>query len=237
MIQYSDKYTKFFNESFLMGPNSLCLLDELLKKHPIHLERDNTILDLGCGTGLTSLFLANEVGATVYANDLWIKAEDNLKRFTEWEVQNFVVPICEDANNLSFEPESFDAVFSVDSYHYFAGKEGFFQEKILPYVKKGGSVLIAIPGVRDEFEGQQKELLNDWLGEESDLLRSCSRWKQIIGKSYEMASVDIWEMENFDLAWDSWLSVNNEYAIGDKAHYDSVIRKYTNFVGIVVKKK
>lgn len=158
MIQYSDKYTKFFNESSLMGPNSLCLLDELLEKYPIHLERDNTILDLGCGTGLSSLFLANEVGATVYANDLWIKAEDNLKRFTEW-------------------------------------------------------------------------------GEESDLLRSCSRWKQIIGKSNEMASVDIWEMENFDLAWDSWLSVNNEYAIGDKAHYDSVIRKYTNFVGIIVKKK
>lgn len=237
MIKYSDKYTEFFDERYLMGPNSIRLLDELLMKYPVRMNRDNAILDLGCGTGLTSLFLANEVGATVYANDLWIKAEDNLKRFTEWGIQDFVIPSREDANHLSFEPEAFDAIFAVDAYHYFAGKEGFFQEKILPFVKKGGAVFIAIPGIKEEFEGQQKELLKDWVGEEGDLFHSCNWWKKVIGRNDEMESVDVWEMENFSLAWDSWLTINNEYAIGDKMHYDSFIKKYTNFVGILVKKK
>lgn len=237
MIKYSDKYTEFFNKEFLMGPNSLRLLDELLMKSPVSMSRDNTVLDLGCGKGLTSLFLANETGATVYADDLWIEAEDNLKRFTEWGIQDFVIPKHEDANELSFEPKMFDAIFSVDAYHYFAGKEGFFQEKILPLVKKGGSVFIAMPGIKEEFEGRQKEVLKDWVGEDADLFHSCNWWKKMIGENEEMESVEVWEMENFSLAWDSWLSTNNEYAKGDKVHYDSLIKKYTNFVGIVVKKK
>lgn len=237
MIKYSDKYMEFFDERFLMGPNSIRLLDELLVRCPIHMSRENTILDLGCGKGLTSMFLANEVGATVYANDLWVKAEDNLKRFEEWNIQDFVIPSCEDANNLSFETETFDAIFTVDAYHYFAGKEGFFQEKILPFVKKGGTVLIAIPGVKEELEGQQEERLKEWLGEEANLFHSCNWWKKIIGESDEMESIDVWEMENFTLAWESWLGVNNKFAIGDKAHYDSIIKKYTCFVGIVIKKR
>lgn len=237
MIKYSDKYTEFFNENFLMGPNSICLLDELLVKYPVCMNRNNTVLDLGCGKGLTSLFLTKETGATVYADDLWIEAEDNLKRFTEWGIQDFVIPKHEDANALSFEAQMFDAIFSVDAYHYFAGKEGFFQEKILPLVKKGGAVFIAMPGVKEEFEGQQKEVLKDWVGEDADLFHSCNWWKQMLGRNEETEFIDVWEMENFSLAWESWLSTNNEYAEGDKRHYDSIIKKYTDFVGIVIKKR
>ncbi len=38
------------------------------------------ILDLGCGTGITSLFLAKETGARVFAVDLGCSATDNQKR-------------------------------------------------------------------------------------------------------------------------------------------------------------
>ncbi|WP_175560298.1 hypothetical protein [Butyrivibrio sp. YAB3001] len=31
--------------------------------------------------------------------------------------------------------EYFDAIVSVDAYHYFGCKEGIFSEKVLPYVK------------------------------------------------------------------------------------------------------
>lgn len=237
MLQYSKKYTEFFNGKYLMGPNCIQLLDELLIKYPIQLNRKNPVLDLGCGNGLTSMFLARETGATIYANDLWINAEDNLTRFKEWQVADCIIPCCEDANRLSYAPETFDAVFSVDAYHYFAGKEGFFQEKILPYVKKGGTILIAIPGIKDAFEGQQKSVLKDWLGEDADLFHGCEWWRQIIGLSNEMASVDVWQMENFSAAWESWLSVDNEFAIGDKAYYDSIIQPYTCFIGIAVQKR
>ncbi len=54
-------------------------LDEILEEYPLHYTPDNLVLDLGCGMGVTSLFIANETGATVYANDLWISEEENRK--------------------------------------------------------------------------------------------------------------------------------------------------------------
>ena len=87
----------------LMGPNSLRILEELLARHPLTLSAESTVLDLGCGKGLTSFTLAKETGAKVYANDLWISAEDNAKRFSEWGVDDRIIPVHEDANDLHFE--------------------------------------------------------------------------------------------------------------------------------------
>ena len=79
-----EKYRKHMTAEMLMGPNSLRILEELLIKHPFTSSANASVLDLGCGKGLTSLAIANETGAKVYANDLWISAEDNAKRFSEW---------------------------------------------------------------------------------------------------------------------------------------------------------
>lgn len=82
------------------------------------------------------------------ANDLWIRAEDNQKRFEDWGVSKQITPVSEDANNLSFEKGKFDALFSVDSYHYFAAGAGFFEDKILPFLRDDAAVLIGIPGTK-----------------------------------------------------------------------------------------
>ena len=128
-------YKKYISEETMMGPNSVRILAELFDKYPLQLDSDDLILDLGCGKGLTSLIIAKETGARVYANDLWISAEENEKRFAQWDIGEQVTPICEDANNLHFEEKQFNALISIDAYHYFAGYKGFFQEKILPFIK------------------------------------------------------------------------------------------------------
>lgn len=64
-------------------------------------EKDE-VLDLGCGIGLTSLIIVKETSAKVYANDLWIRAEDNAKRFGQWGIGEQIIPVCEDANELNF---------------------------------------------------------------------------------------------------------------------------------------
>jgi len=77
----SDKYNQYFTAQFLMGPNSVRLLDELIEEYPLPSESDMCVLDLGCGNGITSMFLAKETGAKVYAADLWITEEANRERF------------------------------------------------------------------------------------------------------------------------------------------------------------
>lgn len=230
-------YKKCISAETMMGPSSVRVLEELFGKYPLQLTPDDLILDLGCGKGLTSFVIAKETGARIYANDLWISAEENEKRFTEWGVSEQVTPICEDANHLHFEEKQFNAMVSVDAYHYFAGHKGFFQEKILPFIKDSGVVLIGIPGLKDEYTGRAEELLSNWLGDESYMFKSPRHWKELIGSDDRIESVVTWEMDCFSKAWSEWLAVDNQFAHGDRQHFETIIKPYTCFVGIYIKIK
>lgn len=230
-------YKKYISADTLMGPNSARTLEELLKKYPLQLNEDNIVLDLGCGTGLTSLILAKETGAKVCASDLWIRAEDNQKRFEDWGVGKQITPVSEDANNLRFAQGQFNALFSVDSYHYFATGAGFFEDKILPFLNDKATVLIGIPGIKNEYGGRSEELLSDWLGDEAYMFKSPEEWKDIIGHHARIEMVETWEMECFESAWNEWFASGHEYAIGDKQFFETLIKPYTCFAGVYIKLK
>lgn len=55
----------------MMGTNVLRLVEELSRS--LELWPGMRILDLGCGTGLSSMYLATEFVAA----DLWVNADDN----------------------------------------------------------------------------------------------------------------------------------------------------------------
>ncbi|MBR6638507.1 MAG: SAM-dependent methyltransferase, partial [Lachnospiraceae bacterium] len=118
-----------------------------------------------------------------------------------------------------------------------AGKEGFFVNNILPYIKKGGIALIVIPGIKSEYAGKSEELLTDWAGDEAYMFQSTEFWKRIIGEHEDIEEVRTWEMSLFDMAWQEWFDTKHEYALNDKKYFDSMIKPFTNFVGIMVRKK
>lgn len=232
-----EDYKDYRTAEILMGPNSARVLEELLAKHPLQLSSENKVFDLGCGKGLTSLILAKETGATVYANDLWIPAEENAKRFSQWGVGDQIIPIHQDANALTFDKGQFSALVSIDSYHYFAGKAGFFEAKMLPLLSDNAVVLIGIPGMKDAYAGRSEELLTQWLGNEAYMFKSPMEWQKIIGTHDRIEKVETWEMGCFDLAWNEWLATGNEYTLGDQKFFETIIRPYTCFVGIYIKIK
>ncbi|NTU77557.1 MAG: methyltransferase domain-containing protein, partial [Alphaproteobacteria bacterium] len=114
----------------IMGPNPAKLLEELLEKFP--LEPGQTIMDLGCGQGVTSIMLAKEYHQRVFAVDLWISASENWQRFVSQGLTNQqIVPIHLDAHELPFAEGFFDAVVSIDSYHYFGLDKEYLGKHLL----------------------------------------------------------------------------------------------------------
>jgi SAM-dependent methyltransferase len=127
----------------LMGPNVLWLIEALTQVLP--LEPGMRVLDLGCGAAISSIFLAREFGVQVWAADLWIDPDTNRRRIEEAGVNDRVFPIEGEAHALPFARAFFDAIVSVDSYHYY-GTDVRYLSYAAQFVRPGGAIGIVVPG-------------------------------------------------------------------------------------------
>lgn len=221
----------------IMGPNPIKLEEELLVKHKI--PENAVVCDLGSGQGLTSVFLAKEYGFTVYAADLWSDPAENRTFFDSMGVSpDRLIPVKADATALPFEKGFFDAIVSTDSYNYFGRDESFLDEKLLPFVKSGGYIYIAIPGMKkDCHDDLPPELLLSWTPEQLDYMHDVKYWTNMVSKCVGAEALSIKEMESNDEVWADWLKQDNDYAIGDRKSMEAGGGKYLNFISIVLRKK
>src|ERR671938_190581 len=81
----SSAYDPVWVRHNLMGPNALWLMEHLAER--LDLQPGDRVLDLGCGSAITSIFLAREYAARVHAADLWIEPTMNLARVREAGVE------------------------------------------------------------------------------------------------------------------------------------------------------
>ena len=233
----SEKYNTPALQAKIMGPNPVKLEEELLLNHRI--PDGAVVCDLGSGQGLTSVFLAKEYGFTVYAADLWSDPEENRKFFDAMGLdRKQIVPVKADATALPFEKEFFDAVVSTDSYNYFGRDGRYLDEKLLPFVKSGGYIYIAVPGMKkDCHDALPPELLLSWTPEQLDYLHDVDYWREIVGQCQGAEVLSVQEMESNEEVWADWLKQENEYAVSDRKSMEAGGGKYLNFIAIVLRKK
>jgi cyclopropane fatty-acyl-phospholipid synthase-like methyltransferase len=180
------KYDKQFLLDNMMGPNAMKIVEQLTAG--LTLKPDMRVLDLGCGKGLTSIFLAKEFGVQVFAHDLWITATENYQRFKSFNLDNLIIPVHGDAMEMPYADEYFDAVISVDAYIYFGLGERYMDDKIAPLVKKGGIIAIATPGVKNELNGELPvEMSYSWTAEDLSTFHSCVWWRDLLSKSQQFS--------------------------------------------------
>lgn len=220
-----------------MGPNPIKLEEELLADHRI--PKGATVMDLGSGQGLTSVFLVKEYGFRVFAADLWSNPTENKRFFDQIGLATEqIIPIHADANNLPFAEEFFDAVISIDSYHYFGRDPEYLGKHLLPFVKHGGYLYIAVPGMKkDCHDNLPAELLLSWMPDQLDYIHDTIYWTNIICQSEGIEILSIHEMESNEEVWNDWLACDNEYARGDRKSIEAGGGRYLNFVAIVLKRK
>lgn len=215
----------------MMGPNCIKLCDELTQK--ILLRPGMRVLDLGCGKGLTSVFLAKKFGVSVFAADLWIEPTENYERFKSFAVDDRVFPIYAEAHALPFARGFFDAVVSIDSFHYYGAGEDYLDSHLAPLIKKGGTIAVTLPGLqKDFFDDVPEELKPFWLEEDMNFY-SADWWEKLWRKSSKTVFRQAFSHSCHAEAWADWLECDNPYAKRDIDMMKAEGGKYFDSIGLI----
>ena len=223
-----------FLKTAMMGPNALRITEELTSL--LGIEKNMRILDLGCGCGLSTLLLVKKYKASVFAADLWISPTENYKRFLSTGIDDKAIPISADATkDLPFANRYFDLLLSVDAYHYF-GDTPEMLPKLISFIKKGGYIAVAVPGLKYEFgKNVPDEMQPFWNTEMERTLHSPDWWKALWEKTEGIEITDVREMACCRQAWEEWLDSGHPVAAEDISMMTAEGGKYFNLIQLIAK--
>lgn len=179
-----------------MGPNVLWLTEWLCED--LALEPGMRVLDLGCGRAASSIFLAREFGVSVVAADLWITPTENFVRVRDAGCLDQVTPLRAEAHALPFAERYFDAIVSLDAYHYFGCDDAYIAE-IVTFLRPHGALGIVVPGVRDE---KDRTVVDKHFGSDAPSFRSPSWWRSHWERTH---LVDVETADWLEDGWRDWL--------------------------------
>lgn len=219
----------------LMGPNCLTILEELVKHVPI--QAGSRVLDLGCGTSLTSIFLAMEFDVQVFATDLWIDATENYQRIQQLGLQEKIIPIHADAHNLPYAKDYFDVAISVDSYQYYGADPNFLDAHLAPLVKPGGIIAVSMPGLQPGHEeGSLPDRLKAFWHHEIINFNPLSWWEDLWNRSRMVVPMKTFSHACHKQAWDQWLVCDNPHAKEDGPMMAEEGGKYFDTIALVYRR-
>jgi cyclopropane fatty-acyl-phospholipid synthase-like methyltransferase len=228
-----------------MGPNALWLMEWLCQD--LDLKAEMRVLDLGCGTAMTSIFLARELGVRVWAVDLWVDPDQNWRRVCETGAPDRVYPLRAEAHALPFAKEFFDAVVSVDSYQYF-GTDMLYLGYLTRFVKPRGRIGVVIPGLMAPFTREiphhltrkQSNGTSFWEDECNSFLTK-ETWREIWEGSNR---VEVERADTMPDGWRHWRDFEIALEEAGKNRFASVAEaldedqgRYLGFIRLVGKRK
>ena len=223
--------------SKIMGPNTCKLTEELMDT--AGLPEASVVLDLGSGLGISSAMLAREYHLIVYAADLWSDPSENMRFFESLGLSGRqIVPVKADATQLPFAHGFFDAAVSVDSYNYFGRDAHYLGQHLLPFLKPGGTIHLAIPGmVRDCHSNLPACLLASWTPEQLDYMHDMDWWRALLEQTPGARIEDMHEMACTREAWADWIACDNEYAQNDRTAVEAGALDYLNTIAVTLRKE
>lgn len=117
-----------------------------------HIKPTDRVLDVGCGMGSSSIYLASQLGCEVTGITISSVQRRWAQCAARWShVASKTDFLCADAEHVKFAPQSFDTVWSVECTEHLFNKPRFFQ-RVADWLRPGGRVAICawLAGDRDD---------------------------------------------------------------------------------------
>ena len=182
-----------------IGPGGLYLVSLAAKE--LRLRPNALVLDLGCGSAESSLYLADHYQVRVIAADLWRDPGENAKRIESRRQRGNVIPLRLDASKpLPFAEDYFDAILCLNTLNFY-GTDLAVVDRIARHLRRGGVFYSGGECLNEEFTPDQVANPPDvynfaksvW---EDDFLTSHSPgwWADHIARSNELQLVSCQEL-------------------------------------------
>jgi MPBQ/MSBQ methyltransferase len=141
-------------------------IDEMLKFSEFQTpDRPFKVLDVGCGIGGTSRFLAKKFGDQAKVTGITLSPEQ-VKRATQLakdqNVFNAEFKVM-DALEMQFSANTFDLVWACESGEHMPDKKKYVEE-MTRVLKPGGKIVIATWCQRDDINKPFDEKVSKWVG-------------------------------------------------------------------------
>ncbi len=114
----SYSWEEIYSHGENMAPGGLYLAARMTRS--MNLKEGDIVLDIGCGRGDSSIFLAKHFGVTVVCFDLWVSSTFISRKVRRQEYRRAVFPLDLDATqDLPFPDDYFDLLFCMQALHSF----------------------------------------------------------------------------------------------------------------------
>lgn len=204
-----------------MAPGGLYLAAVLARS--LDLTPGARVLDVGCGRGDSSLYLAERLGARVVCFDLWIGATWLQKKMEVRGRSGSVLPMDLDARHpLPLPDDSFDAVFCMQSLHTFGTDPGVLR-KLLRHLRPGGLVVVGgtcfdrEPGV-DGLPPVYRR--TDGWSADYDAYHSPGWWREVFERTRLVEVIDSRELPDGLVMWEDEVLHHGETAGWDDGWWE-----------------
>lgn len=147
------KSEEIYNQ--FIGCGGLYLATKMARE--MHLKKGDVVLDLGCGFGSASIYLAKNYGVTVIAVDLWFPPSKLASRIIGEDYSDKIIPLNMDiTQHMPFSENYFDAIFCMNSLFLY-GDNIDFLKRLLGTLKQGGTFCIGSECFSQEPDFRDKE--------------------------------------------------------------------------------
>lgn len=190
-----------YDDGAVMAPGGLILAQMLAEE--LSLEAGAKVLDLGCGRGQSSVYLATRFKAQVTSLDLWISAEERELKALRAGVGQQVTALQGDVRQgLPIARGSLDAIFCMQSFHCF-GTQPWVLTYLASLLKPGGKLGIAQGCFRHEPDRLPTLFIDTggWNAEYSKY-HSVDWWQRHLSSNDQLEVVEAREVADGEILWE-----------------------------------